>query len=159
MAKKGRSISESELVKTRLLKGGFLMPRKYTDDEIEEALHKSHGLVAVAARYLSSTGKKITRQGLEKVIYASERLTKILDDENATLLDFAEQKLFELINAGDKTSIIFYLKCKGKARGYVERQEMTGANGAPLNGKLEPVDIKIKIVDPVTKTEKLIDAR
>lgn len=38
-------------------------------------------------------------------------------------LDFAESKLHEQMNEGNVSSIIFYLKTKGKRRGYVERQE------------------------------------
>lgn len=120
------------------------MPRRrtYTDDEIEEALHRAHGLISVAARMLSKTGQKISRQGLEKVIMRSERLKQVCEDEDATLLDFTENKLYELIKAGDKTSIIFFLKCKGKARGYVERQEMTGADGTPLSGDPKLIEIE-----------------
>ena len=29
--------------------------------------------------------------------------------------------------------ILFYLKTKGKSRGYVERQELTGSDGKPIN--------------------------
>lgn len=37
----------------------------------------------------------------------------------------------------DPTSIIFFLKTKAKHRGYVERQEITGANGQDFSLKIE----------------------
>lgn len=39
-------------------------------------------------------------------------------------IDKAENKLYDHIDGDDVTSNIFYLKCKGKKRGYVERQEV-----------------------------------
>jgi len=39
-------------------------------------------------------------------------------------LDLAESKLLKAIEEGQIAAIIFYLKCKGKKRGYVERQEI-----------------------------------
>jgi hypothetical protein len=53
-------------------------------------------------------------------------------DEEA--LDFAENKLMENINKNDTTSLIFYLKCKGKHRGYVEKQslEIAGTDGGAV---------------------------
>lgn len=54
---------------------------------------------------------------------ASSKLQELLKAAEESLLDFAESKLMEHINDGDITSLIFFLKCKGKKRGYVERVE------------------------------------
>ena len=44
-------------------------------------------------------------------------------DVEEALVDFAESMLIEKINDKDLTAVIFYLKTKGKDRGYVERNE------------------------------------
>ena len=47
-------------------------------------------------------------------------------------IDAAETALKRQILDGNTTAIIFYLKTKGKNRGYVERQELTGIDGQKL---------------------------
>ena len=46
------------------------------------------------------------------------------DDVQETFLDLAESKLLEKIKEGDNTCIIFFLKTRGKKRGYIEKQEV-----------------------------------
>lgn len=48
---------------------------------------------------------------------------KAVDEIHNVCLDFAETKLLDNIRQNKETSIIFYLKTRGKNRGYVERQE------------------------------------
>ena len=43
---------------------------------------------------------------------------------NEIVLDFAESALHKQINGGNPTSTIFFLKTKGRERGYIERQEI-----------------------------------
>lgn len=47
-------------------------------------------------------------------------LDEMLKESEEALIDFAESKLMENINSGEVTSLIFFLKTKGKNRGYVE---------------------------------------
>lgn len=57
-----------------------------------------------------------------------EKITSLEEGD----IDSAETALKRQILDGNITAIIFYLKTKGKHRGYVERQELTGANGQKL---------------------------
>ena len=45
-------------------------------------------------------------------------------DCEETAVDFVETKLYKLINDGAEASTIFYLKTKGRNRGYVEKHEV-----------------------------------
>ena len=47
-----------------------------------------------------------------------------VDEVREGLLDFAEHQLLSNIKDGKTAEILFYLKTKGKARGYIERQEV-----------------------------------
>lgn len=118
------------------------MPAKpiFTNEEIADALRAAYGLLATTAQILTKVGggRKITRQAVSGRIKRSPELREVAEQAAETLTDLAEQELYKLIKQGDKTAIIFYLKCKGKARGYVERQEVTGADGAPI----EPVKVQ-----------------
>ena len=57
------------------------------------------------------------------------------------LIDFAETILFKKVRDGSTAELIFFLKTKGKARGYYERQEITTDQKAPL--------FEVKIIDNV----------
>ena len=51
------------------------------------------------------------------------KLVEALNEVDESLLDFAESKLMKKIDEDDTTCILFYLRTKGKDRGYVERVE------------------------------------
>lgn len=54
----------------------------------------------------------------------NEEFAKEIELLQETQVDFAESMLFKNMSEGKETSIIFYLKCKGKKRGYIEKQEI-----------------------------------
>jgi len=45
------------------------------------------------------------------------------DEIKEMFIDFTESKLFELIGKGNITAIIFFLRTRGKHRGYTEKEE------------------------------------
>ena len=102
---------------------------KITQARIIEAFQKTGGLVTQTAKKL-----KVTRQAIYKRLKGSSKLRKAKLDAEEINLDIAETKLIANVKKGDNASIFFYLKCKGKSRGYVERQE--------INIKDERVEIK-----------------
>ena len=50
---------------------------------------------------------------------------KAVEEIQEGVLDFAESHLYKLIKDGNPAANIFYLKTKGRKRGYVEHQELT----------------------------------
>lgn len=63
-----------------------------------------------------------------------------VQDIEEGLIDFAESKLFENIKGNKTNEILFYLKTKGKSRGYVERQEHHIEGGFPTKIEIEIID-------------------
>jgi hypothetical protein len=52
-----------------------------------------------------------------------------VDELQNVALDFVESKLFDQITNDNPTSTIFYLKTKGKKRGYIEQQILEHKGG------------------------------
>src|SRR5580693_3731296 len=101
---------------------------KFTHDQIEAALRASAGILSAAALKLGCTTRTI-RNYLDRSEQLREVEAEIVDQN----LDLAETKLLTAIRDGNLTAVIFYLKTKGKARGYTERSEVTGADGGPID--------------------------
>ncbi|NMC75894.1 MAG: hypothetical protein GYA60_01145 [Candidatus Methanofastidiosa archaeon] len=84
-----------------------------------EALNKNLGVITLACKEVG-----ICRQTHYDWYKEDEKYRKAVDDVENIALDFAESMLHRRIKEGDTTAIIFYLKTKGKKRGYIERQEL-----------------------------------
>jgi predicted transcriptional regulator len=106
------------------------MAKHTTIEQCAEALRKSGGFASGAAKMLG-----ISEGALSQRIKKSEKLRQVKTEIEEFYLDLAETKLIAKIRNEDLGAICFYLKCKGKQRGYVERQEITGANGSPITAK------------------------
>jgi|TARA_Y100000015_G_C2390508_1_gene89852 hypothetical protein len=66
----------------------------------------------------------ISRQTYYRWIDDDQDFESKCQNVSESLLDLAENRLLEKINDYDTTSIIFFLKTKGRKRGYQEKQEL-----------------------------------
>ena len=104
--------------KTEQLKKGQLL----------EALEKSLGIVSTACQRVG-----VSRTTYYKYYNDDEQFKSQVGGISDIALDCAESQLFELIKEKNVTAIIFYLKTKGKKRGYIEKQE-TNHNSNNITG-------------------------
>ena len=81
-------------------------------------LESSFGNVTIACKNAG-----IARATFYKWLNDDDEFKKMVDEVNESAIDYVESSLMRLIKKGNPTAIIFYLKTKGKKRGYVERQE------------------------------------
>jgi len=87
-----------------------------TIKQIETALRGTGGFVTYAAKKLNCSHQNITKR-----IKGSPYLTDILNEIRESYLDLTEHSLIKKIQDEDLGAIIFFLKCQGKNRGYIER--------------------------------------
>jgi len=80
-----------------------------------DALEKTLGVVTTACS-LAGISRHTFYAYCKKDIKFKEKVESIGD----IALDFAETQLYKKIKSGDTAATIFYLKTKGKKRGYIE---------------------------------------
>lgn len=84
-----------------------------------EALNESFGIVTTAC-----INAGIDRSTFYEWVKNDAEFAKAVDDIEDVTLDFVEGKLLQNVKDNDTQSILFYLKTKGKRRGYTERTEI-----------------------------------
>ena len=84
-----------------------------------EILELNSGNVSVSCKK-SNIGRQTYYQWKE----ADQEFADACVDVKEGLLDFAESQLQGLIKENNVIATIFFLKCKGKKRGYTEKQEL-----------------------------------
>jgi hypothetical protein len=123
------------------------MANTNTKHDMETVIHAIRGTGPFAdsrGKAQTSGGVVVTiakRLGVERqTVYSYMKkwvsVNQAVEDEREAMLDMAEGALYKLVSKGNPTGIIFLLKTRGKERGYVERQEVTGANGGAVNIEL-----------------------
>lgn len=93
-----------------------------------EALTKSLGIVTNAVK-VTGISRTTHYAWMEKDPEYRSRVEEATDAQ----IDFVEGNLIQRIQEGDTTATIFYLKTKGKKRGYTERMEIAPAEGTTMS--------------------------
>ncbi|MBL7738695.1 MAG: hypothetical protein JNK14_05710 [Chitinophagaceae bacterium] len=108
---------------------------KLSDSEFLAILRENSGLFANTARAIEEKyGFPYSRQAVrQRALDHKEEL----EDIEESGLDVAESGMLTMAKSADEDikfkACQFILKTKGKKRGYIERTELTGADGGPIN--------------------------
>lgn len=98
-----------------------------TADKMIKAIGDNRGVISDVVRALGCSRSHFYVK-LKQFPSVQQKLQDVREERH----DHVESKMMEKIDAGDTTMIIFYLKTQCKDRGYVERQEVTGADNGPI---------------------------
>jgi hypothetical protein len=108
--------------------------RHIKKESILKALESSLGVVTVACK-----SADVPRSTYYKWLNEDEDFAKSVKDIENIALDFGESQLHKQIGDGNTSATIFFLKTKGKRRGYIERSELDLSSGD------EPIKINVNI--------------
>ena len=106
-----------------------------------EALKKTLGNVSKACEAVG-----ISRGHFYEWVKEDEAFAQSLKDVREKTVDIAETALQKLIQEGNPTAIIFFLKTQAKDRGYREGMEHTGADGKDLFPPMSTLPIQVEIL-------------
>lgn len=113
------------------------MDNKKTEKQKEDLIQAYKSTMGNVSLAVEKVG--LSRTTFYNYMKEDEEFRKACNDIDERNLDFAESQLLKQIRDDNTTSLIFYLKTKGKNRGYVERQELTGKDGVKV--------FDVKIID------------
>ena len=99
-------------------------------EKLLDSLKESSGIVTYACEKAG-----FSRQTYYRWYRDDPEFKARADDISELQIDVAEASLLKKIQKGDTAAIIFYLKTKGKDRGYSERREVVVPGGIDVNQK------------------------
>jgi hypothetical protein len=86
------------------------------DEPLEKVILSFYGNISQIANHYGTN-----RRSIYERIKKSPYLQSVLEEAREFQLDFVESKLQQEINDGNIVAILFYLKCMGKKRGFIEK--------------------------------------
>ena len=108
-----------------------------------EALTRQLGVISSACKQVG-----ITRQTHYRWLKEDPAYKKVVEDIPEYVLDFVENSLFKKISEGDTSSIHFYLKYRGRIRGYVDAKD--------INAKVEQVTYNFTMNKPIEPVYEIV---
>ena len=91
-----------------------------------QALEQQLGIVTAACKQVG-----IDRKTHYRWLQADPDYKEACDQIPDIILDFAENQLYKQIKEGNITATIFFLKTRGKERGYIERIQTQDVSDKP----------------------------
>jgi hypothetical protein len=101
--------------------------RSLTEEKVIQTLNEQRGLLALSAQAL-----RVSSSLLRKYILTHPSVLYVYTECNEKLGDLAEQKLYELVEAGDLRAITYLLSTKHRHRGYQRAPQDTETPPSPL---------------------------
>lgn len=105
------------------------MPSKptHTPAEVIAVIPGSAGIKTTIAKRLG-----VSRWTVDNYLERWQSVKAAYDEECESVIDTAESVVIKSFQSGETSDARWYLSRKGRHRGYVERQELTGENGQPF---------------------------
>lgn len=133
-----------------------MVKKRLSDKEFWSILRENAGLYARTARAISKVfGMSYTRQSVKE---RAEKKPDLLNDILEENFDIAEEGLHSLMRSKNENirfrAVEFFLKTKGKERGYIERTELTGKDSKDLLGQLSDDELDARIAELERKLDK-----
>lgn len=97
-----------------------------------EVLKECLGIVSTACLKL-----KVSRPTYYQWCKDDPEFNAICDAIDEDVLDLGESVLHQLVKEKNVVATIFLLKTRGKKRGYIERNEITGKDGGAIKSEIE----------------------
>lgn len=111
------------------------MAHNLTKDEVLEAIRGSNGIITNVQRKLeASRGQRISWDTTAKYVDKWEETKTALQSEKEAVLDMAEHNILkDIIDRHDVGTSKWYLRMKGKERGYEDTAKLQLDGTDPLN--------------------------
>lgn len=116
-------------------------------------LAKAYGIIAPACVAVG-----ISRNTYYRWYHSDNEFREKADEIAETQVDFVESKLMQMIESNDASSVIFYLKTKGKKRGYSDKAQQSVVEPLPSDTSLPPHEGE-DLSCGVAKIRRMIDRK